>query len=157
MGPNHRLYGRFTEPARRVLQLANEDARERNHEYVGTEHLLLGLVKHGHGAGAEALKNLGVNPLQLRQAVEKQLQSGPSPVGIGKLSRTPRAKRVIEFSLEEAERFGHNYVGTEHLLLGLMREKEGLAAQALAERQLTLEKLRAAVLFVLGSSRANQD
>src|SRR6185369_15631316 len=111
------MYERFTDRARKVMQLANQEAQRFNHEYVGTEHILLGLVKEGSGVAARVLMRLGVDLRGVRLEVEAVVQSGPDMVTMGKLPRTPRAKRVIEYSIEEARNLDHNYVGTEHLLL----------------------------------------
>src|SRR5512137_1652083 len=125
------MYERFTDRARKVMQLANQEAQRFNHEYIGTEHILLGLVKEGSGVAANVLKNLDVDLRKIRLEVEKLVQSGPEMVTMGKLPQTPRAKKVIEYSMEEARNLNHNYVGTEHILLGLLREQEGVAAQVL--------------------------
>src|SRR5262249_47351410 len=126
---SHTMYERFTDRARKVMQLANQEAQRFNHEYIGTEHILLGLVKEGSGVAANVLKNLDVDLRKIRLEVEKIVQSGPDMVTMGKLPQTPRAKKVIEYAMEEARNLNHNYVGTEHLLLGLLREQEGVAAQ----------------------------
>ena len=125
------MYERFTDRARKVMQLANQEAQRFNHEYIGTEHILLGLVKEGSGVAANVLKNLDIDLRKIRLEVEKIVQAGPDMVTMGKLPQTPRAKKVIEYSIEEARNLNHNYVGTEHLLLGLLREQEGVAAQVL--------------------------
>jgi hypothetical protein len=122
---NNHMYERFTDRARKVMQLANQEAQRFNHEYIGTEHILLGLVKEGSGVAANVLKNLDVDLRKIRLEVEKLVQSGPEMVTMGKLPQTPRAKKVIEYSMEEARNLNHNYVGTEHILLGLLREQEG--------------------------------
>src|SRR3981081_856443 len=119
------MYERFTDRARKVMQLANQEAQRFNHEYIGTEHILLGLVKEGTGVAANVLKNLDIDLRKIRLEVEKIVQAGPDMVTMGKLPQTPRAKKVIEYSIEEARNLNHNYVGTEHLLLGLLREKKG--------------------------------
>ena len=124
---------------------------EFNHEYIGTEHVLLGLVKEGSGRGANVLKNLDVDLRKIRLEVEKLVQSGPDMVTMGKLPQTPRAKKVIEYSMEEARNLNHNYVGTEHLLLGLLREQDGVAAQVLMNLGLKLEEVREEVLNLLGA------
>ena len=111
---------RFTDRARKVIALANQEAQRFNHKYVGTEHLLLGLVKEGSGVGVTVLKNLGADIKKLRSEFEKLVKSGPDIVTIGKLPQTPRAKRIIEYALEEARSLNHNYVGTEHILLALI-------------------------------------
>ncbi len=105
------MYERFTDRARKVMQLANQEAQRFNHEYIGTEHILLGLVKEGSGVAANVLKNLDVDLRKIRLEVEKLVQSGPEMVTIGKLPQTPRAKKVIEYSMEEARNLNHNYVG----------------------------------------------
>src|SRR5881227_2689332 len=144
------MYERFTDRARKVMQLANQEAQRFNHEYIGTEHILLGLVKEGSGVAANVLKNLDINLRKIRLEVEKLVQAGPDMVTMGKLPQTPRAKKVIEYSIEEARNLNHNYVGTEHLLLGLLREQEGVAAQVLMNLGLKLEDVREEVLNLLG-------
>jgi len=144
------MYERFTDRARKVMQLANQEAQRFNHEYVGTEHVLLGLVKEGSGVAANVLKNLDVDLRKIRVEVEKIVQAGPDMVTMGKLPQTPRAKKVFEYAIEEARNLNHNYVGTEHLLLGLLREQEGVAAQVLMNLNLKLEEVREEVLNLLG-------
>jgi len=144
------MYERFTDRARKVMQLANQEAQRFNHEYIGTEHILLGLVKEGSGVAANVLKNLDIDLRKIRLEVEKIVQAGPDMVTMGKLPQTPRAKKVIEYSIEEARNLNHNYVGTEHLLLGLLREQEGVAAQVLMNLGLKLEDVREEVLNLLG-------
>ncbi|MFP6666892.1 MAG: ATP-dependent Clp protease ATP-binding subunit [Pirellulales bacterium] len=144
------MYERFTDRARKVMQLANQEAQRFNHEYIGTEHILLGLIKEGSGVAANVLKNLDVDLRKIRLEVEKLVQSGPDMVTMGKLPQTPRAKKVIEYSMEEARNLNHNYVGTEHILLGLLRELEGVAAQVLMNLGLKLEEVREEVLNLLG-------
>ena len=144
------MYERFTDRARKVMQLANQEAQRFNHEYIGTEHVLLGLIKEGSGVAANVLKNLEVDLRKIRLEVEKLVQSGPDMVTMGKLPQTPRAKKVIEYSMEEARNLNHNYVGTEHILLGLLREQEGVAAQVLMNLGLKLEDVREEVLSLLG-------
>jgi ATP-dependent Clp protease ATP-binding subunit ClpC len=146
------MYERFTDRARKVMQLANQEAQRFNHEYIGTEHILLGLVKEGSGVAANVLKNLDIDLRKIRLEVEKIVQTGPGgeQVVMGKLPHTPRAKKVIEYSVEEARNLNHNYVGTEHLLLGLLREQEGVAAQVLMNLGLKLEDVREEVLNLLG-------
>jgi ATP-dependent Clp protease ATP-binding subunit ClpC len=133
------------------MALANQEAQRFNHEYVGTEHILLGLVKEGQGVAANVLHNLGIDLKKIRLEVEKIVKSGPDMVTMGKLPQTPRAKKVIEFAIEEARSLGHNYVGTEHLLLGLLREHDGVAAQVLMNLGLKLDDVRAEVLNILGA------
>ena len=144
------MYERFTDRARKVMQLANQEAQRFNHEYVGTEHILLGLIKEGGGVAANVLKNLEVDLRKIRVEVEKLVQSGPDMVTMGRLPQTPRAKKVIEYSMEEARNLNHNYVGTEHILLGLLREQEGVAAQVLMNLNLKLDEVREEVLNLLG-------
>ena len=145
------MYERFTDRARKVMQLANQEAQRFNHEYIGTEHMLLGLVKEGTGVAANVLKNLEVDLRKIRIEVEKLVQSGPEMITMGKLPQTPRAKKVIEYSMEEARNLNHNFVGTEHILLGLLREQEGVAAQVLMNLGLKLEEVREEVLNLLGN------
>ena len=145
------MFERFTDRARKVMALANQEAQRFNHEYIGTEHILLGLVKEGSGVGANVLKNLDVDLRKVRLEVEKLVKSGPDMVTMGKLPQTPRAKKVIEYAIEEARSLNHNYVGTEHLLLGLLRENDGVAAQVLMNLGLKLEEVREEVLNLLGA------
>jgi ATP-dependent Clp protease ATP-binding subunit ClpC len=146
------MFERFTDRARKVMALANQEAQRFNHEYIGTEHILLGLVKEGSGVGANVLKNLDVDLRKVRLEVEKLVKAGPEMVTMGKLPQTPRAKKVIEYAIEEARNLNHNYVGTEHLLLGLLREHDGVAAQVLRNLGLKLEEVRDEVLNLLGAS-----
>lgn len=145
------MFERFTDRARKVMALANQEAQRFNHEYIGTEHILLGLVKEGSGVGANVLKNLEVDLRKVRLEVEKLVKSGPDMVTMGKLPQTPRAKKVIEYAIEEARNLNHNYVGTEHLLLGLLREQDGVAAQVLMNLGIKLEEVREEVLNLLGA------
>ena len=145
------MFERFTDRARKVMALANQEAQRFNHEYIGTEHILLGLVKEGSGVGATVLKNLDVDIKKLRLEIEKHVKSGPDMVTMGKLPQTPRAKKVIEYAIEEARALNHNYVGTEHILLGILRESEGIAAQVLMHIGLKLEDVRQEVLNLLGA------
>jgi ATP-dependent Clp protease ATP-binding subunit ClpC len=145
------MFERFTDRARKVMALANQEAQRFNHEYIGTEHILLGLVKEGSGVGANVLKNLDVDLRKVRLEVEKLVKSGPEVVTMGKLPQTPRAKKVIEYAIEEARNLNHNYVGTEHLLLGLLREHDGVAAQVLMNLGLKLDEVREEVLNLLGA------
>jgi len=139
------------------MQLANQEAQRFNHEYIGTEHILLGLVKEGTGVAANVLKNLDIDLRKIRLEVEKIVQAGPDMVTMGKLPQTPRAKKVIEYSIEEARTLNHNYVGTEHLLLGLLREQEGVAAQVLMNLGLKLEDVREEVLNLLGHNMESSE
>jgi len=145
------FYDRFTDRARKVMGYARQEAQRFNHEYIGTEHILLGLVKEGSGVAANVLHNLDVDLKKIRLEVEKLVQSGPELVTKGNLPFTPRAKKVLEYSLEEARNLGHNYIGTEHLLLGLLREHEGVAAHVLMNLGLKLEDVRQEVLNLLGA------
>ncbi len=138
------------------MALANQEAQRFNHEYIGTEHILLGLVKEGSGVGANVLKNLEIDLRKVRMEVERLVKSGPDMVTMGKLPQTPRAKKVIEFAIEEARNLNHNYVGTEHLLLGLLREQDGVAAQVLMNIGIKLEEVREEVLNLLGAGVENE-
>jgi len=145
------MFDRFTDRARKVMALAREEARRFNHEYIGTEHILLGLVKEGSGVAANVLQNLDIELKKIRLEVEKIVQSGSDLVSVGQLPFTPRVKKVLEYAMEEARAFGHNYIGTEHLLLGLLREQEGVAAQVLLNLGVKLEDVREEVIGLLGS------
>src|SRR6201747_2946355 len=151
------MFERFTDRARKVMALANQEAQRFNHEYIGTEHILLGLVKEGSGVGANVLKNLDVDLRKVRLEVEKLVKSGPDMVTMGKLPQTPRAKQVIEYAIEEARNLYHNYVGTEHLLLGLLREHDGVAAHVLMNLGLKLEDVREEVLNLLGHNMSESN
>ena len=151
------MFERLTDRARKVMALANQEAQRFNHEYIGTEHILLGLVKEGSGVGANVLKHLEIDLRKVRLEVEKLVKSGPDMVTMGKLPQTPRAKKVIEYAIEEARSLNHNYVGTEHLLLGLLREQDGVAAQVLMNLDLKLEDVREEVLNLLGAGVGQVD
>jgi len=146
------MFNRFTERARKVILLAKEEAKRFNHDYIGTEHILLGLIREGEGVAAAVLQNLGLSSDQIRLEVEKLVQLGPSTIVSGDIPFTPKAKKVIELAMDEARNLGHNYIGTEHLLLGLIREGEGIAAQVLVNLGLDLGKVRQEVMELLGSS-----
>ena len=146
------MFNRFTERARKVILLAKEEAKRFNHDYIGTEHILLGLVREGEGVAAAVLASFGLTPDKIRIEVEKLVQPGPSTVISGDLPFTPKAKKVMELATEEARALGHNYIGTEHLLLGLIREGEGVASQVLMNLGLELEKVREEVMNLLGSA-----
>src|ERR687890_320013 len=148
-------FDKFTERARKVLQLAQEEAQRFNHNYIGTEHLLLGLVREGEGVAAKVLGNLGVELNKVRSAVEFIIGRGDRTVA-GDIGLTPRAKKVIELSVDEARRLNHHYIGTEHLLLGLVREGEGIAAGVLESLGVNLEKVRAQVMQVVSQSATAQ-
>ncbi len=141
-------FEKFSERARRVLTIAQEEARQMNHSYIGTEHVLLGLAREEEGVAAKVLTNLGVSLNKVRSAVEFISSRGERP-STGETGLTPRAKRVIELAIDEARQLGHNYIGTEHLLLGLLREGEGVAAGVLDSLGVTLERARAATAQVL--------
>ena len=142
---------RFTERAKKVLVLAQQEAQRLNHNYIGTEHLLLGLVAERDGIAAKVLKNLGVELNKVRSGVEFIIGRGDRQV-IGDISLTPRAKKVIELAAEEAQELNHNYIGTEHLLLGLIREGEGIAVGVLESLGVNLEKARAHVITVVSQT-----
>ena len=141
-------FDRFTKRARRVLTLAQEEAQRLNHNYIGTEHLLLGLVREENGVAVRVLRDLGVDPRQVRERVERTVGRGQRTM-YGKLSLTPRTKRVIELAVDEARRLGHHYIGTEHLLLGLVREGEGVAVDVLKGLGISLDKVRAQTARVM--------
>jgi ATP-dependent Clp protease ATP-binding subunit ClpC len=144
-------FDKFTERARRVLTLAQEEAQRFNHNYIGTEHLLLGLVREGDGVAAKVLANLGVELNKVRSAVEFIIGRGDRPA-LGEIGLTPRAKKVIELAVDEARRLNHHYIGTEHLLLGLVREGEGIAAGVLESLGVNLERVRAETTRILSQS-----
>jgi ATP-dependent Clp protease ATP-binding subunit ClpC len=143
---------KFTERVRRVMFLGREEAARLHHDYIGTEHLLLGLLREGQGIAASVLNNLGLDLDAIRQAVESMVSSTGGTLTIGEIPFTPRAKRVVELAVEEARQLGHNYVGTEHLLLGLIREGEGVAARVLLQMGVDRKKVREETLKLLGGS-----
>ncbi len=151
------MFDRFTDRARKVMGLARQEAQRFNHQYIGTEHILLGLIQEGSGVAANVLRNLDVDPEKIRVEVEKIVQDGPTMATLGQLPFTPRAKKVLELASEEATNLRHNYIGTEHLLLGLIRENEGVAAQVLMNLGLKLEEVREEVLELLGADMSNSD
>jgi ATP-dependent Clp protease ATP-binding subunit ClpC len=142
------MFERFTERARRVVVLAQEEARMLNHNYIGTEHILLGLAREGEGVAARALESLGVSLEAVRQQVEEIIGRGQEAPS-GHIPFTPRAKKVLELSLREAQQLGHNYIGTEHILLGLIREGSGVAAQVLVKLGADLNRARQQVVQLL--------
>jgi len=146
------MFNRFTERARKVVILAKEEARRFNHDYIGTEHILLGLIREGEGVAAAVLQKLGVSLENIRLEIEKLVQPGPTTQIIGDIPFTPRAKKALELAAEEARALGHNYIGTEHLLLGLIREGEGIASQVLLNLGLDLNTVRSEVMELLGSA-----
>ncbi|MCH2105159.1 MAG: ATP-dependent Clp protease ATP-binding subunit [Planctomycetes bacterium] len=151
------MFDRFTDRAKKVMNLARQEAQRFNHEYLGTEHVLLGLVQEGSGVAANVLKQMGVDLAKIRTEVENIVKTGPSMVTMGQLPFTPRAKKVLELSLEEASNLGHNYIGTEHLLLGLIKENEGIAAQVLMNLGVKLEEVREEVLDFLGADAVDEE
>jgi len=146
------MFNRFTERARKVIILAKEEARRFNHDYIGTEHILLGLIREGEGVAAAVLQKLGLSLENIRLEIEKLVQPGPTTQIIGDIPFTPRAKKALELAAEEARSLGHNYIGTEHLLLGLLREGEGVASQVLLNLGLDLNTVRNEVMELLGSA-----
>jgi hypothetical protein len=149
------MFERFTDRARRVVPLAQEEARMLNHNYIGTEHILLGLLREGEGVAAKALESLGISLDAVRQQVEEiigQGQQAPS----GPIPFTPRAKKVLELSLREALQLGHNYIGTEHILLGLIREGDGVAAQVLIRLGADLNRVRQQIIALLYRSKESR-
>ena len=144
------MFGRFTERAQQVLVLAQEEAKRLNHSFIGTEHLLLGLVREGSGIAARALQSMGVDLNRVRQEVEQITPKGEKAATQQGISYTPRAKRVVELAIEESQNLGHNYVGTEHIMLGLIREGEGVAAQVLTNMGSDLKRARKEVIQLLG-------
>ena len=148
------MFDRFTERVRKVIQLAREEATRFNHDYIGPEHLLLGLVKEGEGIAASALNNLGVDLKSLRLEVEKLVEQGPATLSVGDIPFNPQAKKVLELAVEEARKFNHNYIGTEHLLLGLLREGEGIAAQVLENMRVDLNRVHREIERLLGGPAA---
>jgi ATP-dependent Clp protease ATP-binding subunit ClpC len=150
------VFERFTDRARRVVVLAQEEARLLNHNYIGTEHILLGLIHEGEGVAAKALESLGISLEKVRQQVEEIIGAGQSPPS-GHIPFTPRAKKVLELSLREALQLGHNYIGTEHILLGLIREGEGVAAQVLVKLGADLGRVRQQVIQLLSGYSGSKD
>ncbi len=142
----------FTERARKAMSLAQEEAQRLQHPYIGTEHLLLGLVREGEGVAAKVLSNLGVELKEVRDAVEAIIGRGDHVV-LGEIGLTPRAKKVIELAVDEARRLNHHSIGTEHLLLGLAREGEGIAAGALQTLGVNLAKVREETIRVLNQQK----
>ncbi|MBI2930915.1 MAG: AAA family ATPase, partial [Planctomycetes bacterium] len=146
------MFEKFTERARKVMSLARQEAQRLNSEFIGTEHILLGIIQEGGGVAAKVLKNLNVDLKRIRQEIEKLITPSSSPtVTLGQLPFSPRAKRVIELAGEAASQLGHDVIGTEHLLLGLLKENEGIAAQVLTNLGLKLDEVRDMVLEVLGA------
>jgi ATP-dependent Clp protease ATP-binding subunit ClpC len=138
------MFERFTDRARKVMATANEQVQQFNHQYIGTEHIFLGLVKEGGGTGAAVLKNLGVDIDKMLPEVEKlfKLKGGRDAVAKGKIPQTQNAIKVIEYAIEEARNLDHGYIGTEHILLGLLRVSEGIASQVLVNLGVSIENAR---------------
>jgi len=147
---------RFTDRAQKVILIAQEEAKRLNHDYVGTEHILLGLVALGEGVAAQVLINIGVDFKRVRMEIEKIVGTGDNMMLLGEIPFTPRAKKVLEFAVEEAQHMGHSYIGTEHILLGLIREEEGVAARVLENLGLKLESVRESVLEFIGEGEEAQ-
>ena len=149
------MFERFTDRARRVVVLAQEEARLLNHNYIGTEHILLGLIHEGEGVAARALESMGISLESVRSQVVEIIGQG-SQAPSGHIPFTPRAKKVLELSLREALQLGHNYIGTEHILLGLIREGEGVAAQVLQKLGAELHKVRQTVIQLLSGVQGEE-
>jgi ATP-dependent Clp protease ATP-binding subunit ClpC len=147
------MFERFTDRARRVVVMAQEEARALSHDYVGTEHLLLGLIREGHGVGAKALESLGISPDSVRQQVEEIVGRGQQAPS-GHIPFTPRAKNVLRLALSESTALDHHYIGTEHILLGLMREGDGVAGQVLVQLGANLDWVRQQVSQLLRDYQA---
>ena len=146
------MFNRFTERARKVIILAKEEARRFNHDYIGTEHILLGLIREGEGVAAAVLEKMGLDLQTIRLEVEKVVQPGPTTQILGDIPFTPRAKKALELAAEEARSLGHNYIGTEHILLGIIREGESVASQVLLNLGLDLERVKNEIMSVLGAA-----
>jgi ATP-dependent Clp protease ATP-binding subunit ClpC len=149
------MFERFTDRARRVVVLAQEEARMLRHDYIGTEHILLGLVREGGGVAAQALESINISLEDVRRQVEEIIGLGQG-VPTGHIPFTPRAKKVLEYSLREALQLGHTYIGTEHILLGLVRESEGVAAQVLVRYGANLDQVRHTVIELLSGYAVGQ-
>lgn len=147
-GPDH-PFAKFTERARKVLTLAHEQANQYHHSGVGTEHILLAIMSEGEGIAAKVLTQLQVQESEVRPMIEKLHPAGEKPVGAGQMGMTSQGKGSIELGVQEAQLFGHHYIGTEHLLLGLLREEEGLGGQVLRKSGVTLEETRELVKQLL--------
>src|SRR5437588_4170931 len=151
-GPNHPM-ARFTERARKVLSLANEEAYRYNHDSVGTEHLLLAIISEWEGVGAKVLNRLQVQPGKVREQIETLHPAGEQPVGDSQIGMSQQGKASIELAVQEAQLLNHHYIGTEHLLLGLLREEESIAGQVLQTSGVTLEKSRKLIKQILAQGQ----
>ncbi len=140
------MFERFTERARKVVILAREEAARLLHDHLGTEHLLLGIIREGGGVAVAVLQRMGVDLSEVRIEVEKRAAKGIKKLTLGEIPFSPRARKVLELSIEDANFMGHNYIGTEHLLLGLLREQEGVAAAILDDLRITLSDARREIL-----------
>ena len=136
------MFERFSDRAREVMSLAYEQVQRFNHKYIGTEHILLGLAAEGSGGGAKILKNMGLDLEGMLAEVERLVKAGPEPITHGKAPQTPRAKKVIEYAIEEARALQYKYIGTEHILVGLLRVTDGVAAQILNNLGASLDDVR---------------
>jgi ATP-dependent Clp protease ATP-binding subunit ClpC len=146
------MFERFTDRARRVVVMAQEEARMLNHSYIGTEHILLALIDEGDGVGAKALESLGISLDAVRQQVEEIIGRGQRAPS-GHIPFTPRAKKVLELSLRESQQLGHDYIGTEHILLGLIREGNGVAAQVLVKHGADPNRVRQQVIWLISAQQ----
>ncbi len=151
------MFERFTDRARRVVVLAQEEARMLNHDYIGTEHLLLGLIHEGEGVAATALTELGISLEAVRQQVEEIIGKGKRASTRGHIPFTPRAKKTLELSLRESMQLGHNHIGTEHILLGLLREGEGVAAQVLQRLGADFDRVRQQVIELVSGREGDEE
>ncbi len=145
------MFEKFTDRARKVMALARQEAERLRHDYIGTEHILVGLIKEGSGVAANILENLNIDPDQILREIEKVVEPGTSMVSMGQLPFTPRTKKMLEYALEEMRNLGHNYIGTEHLLLGLIREHDSEAAQIMISLGIDLEQVRSEIMKILGA------
>ncbi|MBU0534088.1 MAG: ATP-dependent Clp protease ATP-binding subunit [Candidatus Omnitrophica bacterium] len=144
------MYNRFTERARKVLALAKEEARRLGHDFVGTEHIVLGILREGSGVACAVLQRMNLQSDLIKEATEEITGKGPNVLNFGEISFTPKARRVLELAMEESRNLGHSYVGTEHLLLGILREKEGIGAQILGDLGISIEKTREEIVQIQG-------
>ncbi len=140
------MFEHFTDRSRKVVALANQQAQRLQHNFIGTEHLLLGMIKEGDGVGVRAMKKLGLKMKKVWEDVEKRTEVGPTGVSMGRLPQTPLFKRVMENAIEESRTLQHDHVGTEHLLLGMLQEQDGIAGQTLRNMGLNLEDTRQQVI-----------